>query len=204
MIIETKILEATTVFVDGVVAAFRAHMHELIDETLSDASVGAGPAHTARRAPAKEAATTRLPKSAKAGRASGGERLARRTPEQIAEAVAQVVAVLSKASDGLRAEQIREATDLSTKELPRILKAGVADGAFNVLSGQKRSTTYGLKGTKATKVVAGGKKVKKTVKPAKAAKKAPKKTVKKTAKKVRVKKAAKPVVETSVDAAAAE
>ena len=69
----------------------------------------------------------------------------------------------------------------STRPIPRVLQHGVNGGAFKVLHGVKRSTTYGVKSGKAKKTAAAApkrkapKKAKKTA--AKKAKKA-KKTVK--------------------------
>lgn len=71
-------------------------------------------------------------------------RLARRTPEQIAEAVAKV-ATLLKQKGPMRAEAIRADLGLQPKEMPRIMKDGIASKAFAILSGEKRSTTYGIK-----------------------------------------------------------
>ncbi len=49
---------------------------------------------------------------------------------------------------GLRAEEIRAKLGLQSKELPRPLKEGLDGGRF-AKSGQKRATTYTLKGVAA-------------------------------------------------------
>ncbi len=68
-------------------------------------------------------------------------RLARRSPEQIAQAVAQVVALVKKHKDGLRSEEIRAELGMQSKELPRVLREGVAKKLLKS-KGQKRATRY--------------------------------------------------------------
>lgn len=116
----------------------------------------------------------------KAPKAKTG-RLPRRSPEQIARAVADVAALLKKHPMGLRSEEIKTILALDVREVPSILKHGIADKAFSILSGAKRSTTYGIK------------KGKPATKPAKkpAATKSAAKTVKKAAKVVKAKKPVK-------------
>lgn len=83
-------------------------------------------------------------KTEKAPRASG--RLPRRSLETIQAAVGQVVAVLKTAKEGMRAEQIRSVLGLQSKEMPRILAEALATKAVVILAGQKRATTYGVRG----------------------------------------------------------
>lgn len=78
-------------------------------------------------------------KAAKAAKATG--RLPRRSAEEIAACVDRVVALLKKEPNGMRAEHIREKLGLQTKEMPRILKQGVASKKLKS-TGQKRATTY--------------------------------------------------------------
>ncbi len=68
-------------------------------------------------------------------------RLKRRSPEDIAQALDEVVALLKKNKAGLRAEQIREQLGMQAKEMPRVLKEGLTKKAFKS-KGQKRATTY--------------------------------------------------------------
>jgi hypothetical protein len=75
----------------------------------------------------------------KPARASG--RLQRRSAEDIAAALGQVVSLVKKHKTGLRAEQIRSELGLQPKEMPRILKEGLAKKAIKS-KGQKRATTY--------------------------------------------------------------
>jgi hypothetical protein len=78
-------------------------------------------------------------------RARGG-RLARRTAEDIGEALARVQGILK--AGPMRAEDIRAKLDLPSKAMPRILKTGLASGALKS-TGQKRATTYSLAPVKA-------------------------------------------------------
>jgi hypothetical protein len=82
------------------------------------------------------------PKAAapKAPRTASG-RLPRRSADDIAAELAKIVALVQKHRDGLRAEQIRAELGLQAKELPRVLKEGLASRALRS-KGQKRATTY--------------------------------------------------------------
>jgi hypothetical protein len=68
-------------------------------------------------------------------------RLARRSPEQIAKALDQVVALVKGKKDGLRAEQIKKAHGMDRREVPRVLKEGLSKKKLKS-KGQKRATTY--------------------------------------------------------------
>ena len=130
-------------------------------------------------------AVARAPRKAATKTKSG--RLARRSPEQIKEAAAEVAGLLKSNKDGLRSEQIRTTLDMDVREVPRVLKQAMADGLIKILSGQKRSTVYGAgRGTARTARKA----------PRKAARKAaPKKARKaKPARKAARKPARKPLV----------
>jgi hypothetical protein len=72
-----------------------------------------------------------------------GGRLARRSPEQIANAVHEVVALVKKSKTGLRAEEIKKSLGLDVREMPRILKTGVASKKLKA-KGQKRATVYSV------------------------------------------------------------
>ena len=102
-------------FADRVLEAIRrTSLDELIQsDGQPRAQVRSGQVSTA--APAT--APTKKP-----GRSNG--RLHRRSPEEIAAAVNQVVALVKKHKEGLRAEQIRSELGLQAKEMPRILKDG--------------------------------------------------------------------------------
>jgi hypothetical protein len=73
-------------------------------------------------------------------KASG--RLPRRSPEDIAQTLELVVAAVKKTKDkGMRAEEIRKELQLDVREVPRVLKEGVAKKRLRS-KGQKRATTY--------------------------------------------------------------
>lgn len=106
------------------------------------ASSGAGAAAPVRRGPGrpkKVAAAGAAPSPTRAS--DGGGRLGRRSIEDIGKVVEDIVALLQKNPDGLRAEQIRSSLGVQAKELPRPLADGLADGRLEK-SGQKRATTY--------------------------------------------------------------
>ncbi|MGH7437280.1 MAG: hypothetical protein ACRENE_16510 [Polyangiaceae bacterium] len=48
---------------------------------------------------------------------------------------------MKKKKDGLHAEEIREALKMQSKEMPRVLKEGLAKKKLKA-KGQKRATTY--------------------------------------------------------------
>ena len=70
-----------------------------------------------------------------------GGRLGRRSSADIGKMVDDIVALLEKHPEGLRAEQIREALACQSKELPRPLADALGAGRIKK-SGQKRATTY--------------------------------------------------------------
>jgi hypothetical protein len=59
----------------------------------------------------------------------------------------RIESLLSKSPRGLRAEEIRQQLGMQSKELPRPLKEGVEAGRLTK-SGQKRATTYFVKGAR--------------------------------------------------------
>jgi hypothetical protein len=88
----------------------------------------------------------RAPKSmsngaAKPSRATRSGRLPRRSAEEIATALDQIVALVGKHKDGMRAEEIRKALKLDVREVPRVLKEGLATKKLRA-KGRKRATTY--------------------------------------------------------------
>jgi hypothetical protein len=52
-----------------------------------------------------------------------------------------VIALVKSKKDGLRAEQIRAALKMESKEMPRVLQEGLAKKKLKA-KGQKRATTY--------------------------------------------------------------
>jgi hypothetical protein len=71
----------------------------------------------------------------------GGGRLPRRSAEDIKVALDKVHGLLKGSKTGLRAEQIRKALRLDVREMPRVLKEGLASKKLSS-KGQKRATTY--------------------------------------------------------------
>jgi hypothetical protein len=119
-------------FADSVLEAIRgASLEELIQSNGKAGSNG-----RSNRASVVAAAA---PAAKKPSRSSG--RLHRRSPEEIAAALGQVVSLVKKHKEGLRAEQIRAELRLQAKEMPRILKEGLDKRALKS-KGQKRATTY--------------------------------------------------------------
>lgn len=119
-------------FADSILEAIRgASLDELVSPKQAARSNGRSPRPAApARAPAPVATRPR----------SSG-RLHRRSPEEIASTLDQVVAIVKKNPEGLRAEQIRQELGLQAKEMPRILKEGLSKKVFRS-KGQKRATTY--------------------------------------------------------------
>jgi hypothetical protein len=117
-------------FASGVLAAIRtASIEDLLAESGG----------TARRASGGPRGGTN-PNNSKAKTTKGG-RLARRTAEDIARVVAQVVALVKKSRTGLRSEEIKKSLGLDVREVPRILKTAVKSRKLKA-KGQKRATTY--------------------------------------------------------------
>src|ERR1700689_4358468 len=106
-----------------------------LEELLGEAGGGA------RRGPGRPPKSTAGPTALATPRARESGRLARRSPEQIAKALDQVVALVKTKKDGLRAEQIRAALKMQSKEMPRVLQEGLAKKKLKA-KGRKRATTY--------------------------------------------------------------
>ncbi|OJY16260.1 MAG: hypothetical protein BGO98_40415 [Myxococcales bacterium 68-20] len=94
----------------------------------------------AARSEKTNGATTAAPKVTKKVSKKAG-RLGRRSPDDIAKTLDQIVAVVAKHAEGLRAEQIKAALNLDTREMPRPLAEGLKSGVLKK-SGQKRATVY--------------------------------------------------------------
>jgi hypothetical protein len=125
MSLQKRIEEEAFAFAHAIIAALRSAS---IDELTS---LGA--------AKAVRHANGALPKAVR----TRGGRLARRSSNDIARALEQIVAVLTAHPEGLRAEEIRTELGLDSKEMPRPLKEGLDSGRLKK-SGQKRATVYTL------------------------------------------------------------
>jgi hypothetical protein len=130
--LRSALAELATNFTESVLSAIRTAS---IDELLAGSGAGAiGKGRPLRSSPAPTKPSPRA-KSTSAGR------LRRRSAEDIEAALGQVVSLVKKNKDGLRAEQIRRQLGLQAKELPRILKEGLSSRTLKS-KGQKRATTY--------------------------------------------------------------
>jgi hypothetical protein len=130
--LQSSLHHLATAFAVSVLDAIRgASLQELLGEAGGVTHRGPG---RSKGAPTVERMDTPV-RSARLGR------LRRRTPEEIAKVLDQVLALLKKNKPGLRAEQIREELGVQAKEMPRVLKQGLATKKLKS-KGQKRATTY--------------------------------------------------------------
>ena len=128
--LRSSLNDLAATFASSILAAIRgASLEELIGKTDG----------VARRGPGRPPKAKAAPTAATAPTTSG--RLARRSPEDIAKALDQVVALVKKNKNGLRAEAIRTSLGMASKEMPRVLKEGLAKKKLKS-KGQKRATTY--------------------------------------------------------------
>jgi hypothetical protein len=68
-------------------------------------------------------------------------RLPRRSAEEIAKTLDKILLLVKTHKNGMRAEEIRSKLGMESKEMPRILKEGIARKKLST-KGQKRATTY--------------------------------------------------------------
>jgi len=126
--LRSKLSDLADSFANSVLDAIRsASLEELI------ADGGREPARP-RSAPTPKAAP-------KPTRAASSGRLPRRSAEDIAQILDQVVSLVRSHKEGLRAEQIRSELGMQAKEMPRVLKEGLVRRKLRS-KGQKRATTY--------------------------------------------------------------
>jgi hypothetical protein len=107
----------------------RASLQELLAE-----SAGAP-----RRGPGRPRAVAA--KAAPGPRSKPTGRLARRSPAEIAKTLDRIHSLLKGKKAGMRSEEIRKALKLDVREVPRVLKEGLAKKKLKS-RGQKRATTY--------------------------------------------------------------
>jgi hypothetical protein len=130
--LKSTIEDLATDFAMSIISALRAAS---IDELTGVSGLtGGSPRGRAPRA----AAAPAEPVAKKRGR---GGRLGRRSTADIGRMIEDVVSLLQRSPEGLRAEEIRKALDCEAKELPRPLADALAEGRIKK-SGQKRATTY--------------------------------------------------------------
>ncbi len=130
--LQSTLSDLAASFADSILAAIRGAS---LDDLLSTD----GKARGNGRAPRPPSVVADVPAAAKRPRSGG--RLPRRSPAEIAKTLDQLIAVVKRKPEGLRAEQIRQELGLEAKEMPRILKAGL-DKRVLKSKGQKRATTY--------------------------------------------------------------
>jgi hypothetical protein len=141
--LHTRLNDLASSFTDGVLHAIRsASLDELLAESGGgrSAPVGRRPRAGGGGGGGGAAAVVAAAASPKTKTTRSG-RLARRSPEQIAEAIDQVVNLVKKSKAGLRSEEIRKQLSLDVREVPRILRTAVASKKLKS-KGQKRATTY--------------------------------------------------------------
>jgi hypothetical protein len=116
-------------FAGAIVDAIRsASLHELVGSEGRGAAAG-------------RAAASPVAKALPAAKTTRTGRLKRRSSDDIGQVLDQIVALVKKNKDGLRAEQIRSELSLQAKELPRVLKEGLGSKRLRK-TGQKRATVY--------------------------------------------------------------
>ena len=123
-------------FVNDVIAAIRgSSLQELLVP-----GVGKPAARTSRLATAGGDGGMPDPISVPVKKGKAG-RLKRRSAEEITALLGKIVLLVKTHKDGMRAEEIRAKLGLESKEMPRILKEGLAKKKLST-KGQKRATTY--------------------------------------------------------------
>jgi hypothetical protein len=127
--------------IDSLASAFASDVVRAIrSASLEDLLGGVGGA--SGRAPARpERSVPVAAPAAPAPRTGKGGRLARRSSDEIKGTLDKVHGLLRASKGGLRAEQIRAALKLDVREMPRVLKEGLATKKLSS-KGQKRATTY--------------------------------------------------------------
>jgi hypothetical protein len=126
-------------FASSVLVAIRgASLEEILDKTSRGAS-RRGPGRP--RGSFKKAKTIAHAEVSRAPARRSVGRLRRRSPQEIAKALENVVALVKSKKDGLRAGQIRAELKMEAKELPRVLREGLIKKQLKA-NGWKRATVY--------------------------------------------------------------
>jgi hypothetical protein len=156
-----RINDLVSSYASSIFEAIRsASLEELLAETASSRKAPGG-----RPSRAAVEAALAAPSAAHAPRPRAAGRLARRSSDDIEQVIGRIVGLLKQNPKGLRAEEIRSKLGLLSKEMPRPLKEALDSGRLGK-SGQKRATTYFVKGG-ASAPAAPGKAAKKAGRPAK-------------------------------------
>jgi hypothetical protein len=130
--LQTSLNHLASAFASAILDAIRgASLEELLGETSGGA----------RRGPGRPTAASLPQTNGEPARVASSGRLKRRSLEDIAKALDEVVALVKKHKSGLRAEQIRAQLKMDRKEMPRVLQEGLSTKKLKS-KGQKRATTY--------------------------------------------------------------
>jgi hypothetical protein len=127
--LHSRLGDLASQFASDVLAALRSAS---LDELQAGNEMGNG--RRARRG------TTTAPR-ASAPKATKSGRLPRRSPEEIAKVLDHVVALVKKSKTGMRSEEIKKALNLDVREVPRLLREGIAKKKLTK-KGEKRATIY--------------------------------------------------------------
>ncbi len=130
--LRSQLTELAQTFVESVLVAMKGTS---VEEFLHARTDG----HRATAVPARSG-SGRATLPSRPGRPKPG-RLPRRSPEDIARVLDLVTKLVKSHPKGMRAEEIRKKLGLDVREMPRILKDGVAKKKLKS-KGQKRATTY--------------------------------------------------------------
>ena len=145
MSLKNRIEALAEEFSAGILAAIRSAS---LEEILSEGSRShAAPRASAPRASIVAAAVASSSSPAEPKRGPGRPkgkktgRLARRSPEQIAQVVESIVVALKKQKAGMRSEQLQKLLSLDKKEISGPLNEAL-EGKKITKKGQRRATTY--------------------------------------------------------------
>lgn len=151
--LRSTLTDLAQTFAANVLEAIRQmSLDEILAETQGGGAVGGGRGGPRARVALEVGAAGRTGRK----KAVGGGRLSRRSADDIAAIVDDIVGLLEKHSEGLRAEQIRAQLGLEAKELPRPLADALAAKRISK-KGQKRATTYFAGGGRPAKAEGGAK-----------------------------------------------
>jgi hypothetical protein len=130
--LRSKLDDLATAFADDVLSAIRSAS---LQELTGGGSDGAGSGRRARGGGGQ-------PDPLSMPRPTKGGRLARRSPDEIQQALGLVVAALKGTKgNGMRAEEIRGFLKLDKRALPRVLHEGLQTKKLKS-KGRRRATTY--------------------------------------------------------------
>jgi hypothetical protein len=132
MTLHAQLNTLAATFAEQIIAAIRgASLEELV--TAGGRKVSNG------RAPSVASVAAGRPSIPKAKGKPG--RLPRRSAEEISKVLGKIVLLVKTHKDGMRAEEIRSKLGMQSKEMPRILREGIATKKLTS-KGRKRATTY--------------------------------------------------------------